>query len=418
MVNMICSKLLNLRQQYSNNASILLNYLFVGYAFSIPLSASLTNAIFTVIIIVYLLTQNVKETILKGFKNNFVQSVTLFYFLHIIWILVDSNAFAIESIKNLRFLLYSILYLAIIKKEFIFRILNGFLFAMMFSEIVSYLIFFDIIIPINNATIYSPIPFVLSHSQYAVYLGISMGIMLYMSFNLKISTLIRAIYIIFFITASINIFIISSRLGFILYAINIIFVMSFIFRNNIFKAFFVGLPLIFIGYIMAYNFSVTFKDRTSTAYNSAIKVINDGNYNTSLGIRIGYWLYSYDIIMDNIVFGTGNGNHIIKVKENIQKNEKDQANINSLFHSMQDGLHSDSLDILTKFGIIGFLIYLNIFYQLYKYIPIDSIFRVVQILLIVSFLVSGLQGGTLILKDLGKLFTLLGVLSVVNSVKK
>jgi O-antigen ligase len=124
----------------------------------------------------------------------------------------------------------------------------------------------------------------------------------------------------------------------------------------------------------------------------------------------------YDIIKDNLLFGVGDGDHIKLVKENILRSDKNSSNTSALLHSMQGGLHSDFLNILVKFGLVGLFVYFNIFYQLYRHRSKDNMLRALQLLLILSFILSGLQGGTIMLKDLGKLFTLLGALTVINRV--
>jgi O-antigen ligase len=406
------------RNKNKNNFSLIINYLFIFYAFSIPISGKLTEIVFSLILIIYLFNGNLKNNIINALKNKFIQALLLFFFIHVIWLFgSDNKIFAYETINNSRFLLYGVIYITAIRKDFILMILNGFLAAMMFSEIVSYLIYFQIINPINNATIDNPVPFVLSHTQYAIYLSISMGLMLYISLKEKINMSIKIIYFLFFITASANIFIISSRLGFIMYAVNIIFITAYIFKKDIFKFLYIGITTLLIGYILAYNYSGTFNKRINQTINSINYVILDNNYHTSLGTRLGYWVYSYDIILDNLIFGVGDGDQKTLIKENILNLENNPSNIKALLHSIQGGLHSDFLDILVKFGFIGLLIYLNIFYQLYKYIPLDKTFRILQFLLIISFFLGGLQGGTIMLKDLGKLFTLLAVLTVIDSVR-
>jgi O-antigen ligase len=419
MVNMILSRINLWRAQNKSNFSLIINYLFISYAFFIPISAELTKIIFNLILIIYFLDTGFKNKILQAFRNSFIQAIILFYFMHILWLFsVDNMDFAYSTIENSRFLIYVIIYITSIRQDFIFKILNSFLISMMFSELVSYLIFFNIIDPINNATMYNPVPFVLSHTQYAVYLSIAMGIMLYVLLKEKHNKFIQAVYFLFFISASINIFIISSRLGFILYAVNIVFISIYIYRKELFKFIGIALSFLFIGYFLAYKYSPTFKNRLDQTINSFNKVLIHNNYHTSLGTRLGYWIYSCDIIKDNLLFGVGDGDHIKLVKENILRSDKNSSNTSALLHSMQGGLHSDFLNILVKFGLVGLFIYFNIFYQLYRHRSKNNMLRALQLLLILSFILSGLQGGTIMLKDLGKLFTLLGALTVVNSIKE
>ncbi len=288
---------------------------------------------------------------------------------------------------------------------------------MMFSEITSYLIHFKIIAPFNHATISDPVPYALSHTTYALYLGLSIGLMLFISLQNKNNIKLRLLYFLFFITASTNIFLIASRFGFLLYATNIFIVFIYIYKDYSKKIILISIPLIAIGYSVAYTYSSTFRYRTNITIINTKKVIDNKNFGTSLGVRVGNWYYSLEIIPKNFFFGVGDGDQIVAFMNKVKQDNSPYKNV--LFHDLQNGIHSELMDILVKFGIIGFLIYLNIYFQLYKLKPKEQIFDILKILLVVIFLLSAIQGGAIVLavKDLGKIFTLLGSLILINSTK-
>ena len=410
----LINKFLSYKQRINNSDT--LNYFFIFYAFSIPISGKITHLVFTLIIILWILEGDIKNKIISSLKNKFVQALFFFFILHILWIFSSDNIpFALATIKNSLLLLYPIIYITSIKKEFTFKILNGFIYAMMFSEITSYLIHFQIIPPIYNATIHDPVPFALSHTTYSLYLGLSIGLMLFISLNSKTTKILKIIYILFFITASINIFLIASRFGFLLYFISILIVLIYIYKKNIKKIFFLGIILTSAGYYLAYTFSQTFHNRIDQTMKSTQLVIEQKNFSTSLGIRVGNWYYSFFIIKDNFLFGVGDGDQISEFQK-IVKKHKDPAE-KALLHNLQNGIHSEIMDIFTKFGFIGFILYLNIFFQLSKTKPKNTIFDILKFLLIFIFLLSAIQGGAIVMavKDLGKIFTLLSILIIINS---
>lgn len=404
--------------KYNNTATftLIINYLFVLYAFFIPLSEKVLNIILLLIILFSILDSSFISKVKIALKNRLIQSFLLFYLIHFLWLFgSDDKDFALETIKNSMFFLYAIVFAISISKEFIFKILNGFLYSMMFNEFISYLIFYQIISPINNATIENPVPFVLSHTQYALYLGISMALILYQTIQNKTTLARKIIYGLFFMTSSYNIFIISSRLGFILYAVNIFIIVTLIYKKDFLKSLKILFITIVLGYTLAYNFSSTFEKRTKQTIESIQKVLTKGDYSTSLGTRIGHWVYSYDVIKDNFIFGVGDGDQKLLVQENIKQNEQNLKTANILICNTHNGLHSDFLDYLVKFGVIGLLFYLNIFYQLSLNKPKHDIFNGLKYLLIISFFLSGLQGGTIMLRDLGTLFVLLSILVIKDS---
>ena len=400
------------------NIPIWINYLFVLYAFCIPISGTLTNAVFTSILILWVLEGNFKSKLLFALSQKFVQALILFFLVHILWLWSSGNStFAIENIKNSRFLLYAIIYVSSIKKEFLYKILNGFIYAMMFSEIASYLIHFQIIAPFNNATISDPVPFALSHTSYALYLGLSIGLMLFTALQNKKNLKLRLFYFFFFITASANIFLIASRFGFILYATSILIVFIYTYKEYSKKIILFTIPLIIIGYSLAYTFSFTFKERINITITNTKKVIENKDFGTSLGTRVGNWYYALKLIPENFFFGVGDGDQITAFMDKVTQDNSPYKGI--LLHNLQNGIHSELMDVFVTFGMIGFLIYLNIYFQLYSLKPKEQIFNILQVLLVVVFLLSAIQGGAIILmvKDLGKTFTLLGSLILISSIK-
>ncbi len=410
----ITTKILHYKEKV--NISTILNYLFILYAFSIPISGKITNIIFTLILILWILDGNIKKKLLYALKNNFIQALLYFFLIHILWLWSSENIhFALATIKNSLLLLYPIIYITSIKKEFIFKILNGFIYAMMVSEITSYLIHFQIIPPIYNATLHDPVPFALSHTTYALYLGLSIGLMLFMSLHSKTTNIIKKIYIFFFITASINIFLIASRFGFLLYSVSILVVLTVTYRKNIKKVLLIGILFTVIGYSFAYTFSQTFHSRIDQTIKNTQLMIQDKNFGTSLGIRIGHWYYSFFIIKDHLFFGLGDGDQVTEFKKIVKINKDPSEKI--LLNTVENGIHSELIDIFTKFGLIGLLFYLNIFFKLSQVKPKNSTFQVLKFLLIFIFLLSAIQGGAIVMavKDLGKIFTLLSVLIIINT---
>lgn len=69
-------------------------------------------------------------------------------------------------------------------------------------------------------------------------------------------------------------------------------------------------------------------------------------------------------------------------------------------------LHSDYLDVLVQFGLIGLLVFLNIFYQILKYNQKDSKLKALQILLVIVILVQAISQGMIYLSPINKLFIL------------
>jgi len=112
-------------------------------------------------------------------------------------------------------------------------------------------------------------------------------------------------------------------------------------------------------FIFAYNNSQIFKERMIETVHSFNKLNEDENrFNSSAGLRLGFWINSIEVIKDEIIFGVGTGDETESVRKVI--NEKDKY-IKGISHP-----HNEYLKNLLQFGLIGFLFFLNIFYQILK----------------------------------------------------
>ena len=332
--------------------------------------------------------------------------------MHIIWLIgTEHFNYAQDKISSMKHFLAICIIVLIVKKSFVVKIIGAFVLSMLFSEICSYLIFFGIIEPFNNATKINPVPFMLNHGFYATFLALSLGVLLYGVFKKKYHTscTTKVIGVIFITTITFNILIISSRLGYIL-LISVILTMVYIFfKKNIIKSFFISLSILFVLYLTAYTNIQNFQKRVNQAIEHIEKIATKNDYTTSEGIRFGFHVYSIKGMKDNIFFGLGTGDHIEHIKSIIKEANKKSYRpmINILSQGTGSSLHSDYLDIYVQFGLVGLIIFLNIFYQLYKYNQKDPDLKSLQVLLIVVVLISAIPQGMIYFSPLNKLFILL-----------
>lgn len=396
----------------------LLNYLLILYAFFIPISNKAPSFILILIALLLLFTNDFKSRFTAIIKDKVVQAFMLFYLMHFIWMIgsehMDAAIFKAYHYKSI----ISIVIIAMtIKKEFITKILTSFTAGMLVSELFSYAMALNLKIPLVHLREgVGNVPFMQSYTQYATVLSITLGLILYNLLTDKETNFYKRIFLIlFFTSASFNIFIVASRIGYVLYAISIFTVLFFIYRKQFKKILLPGILLIALGYTLAYNFSALFKERTAQLYHDVIS-IPDGDFSTSNGARAGYYFYGTEIIKNNIVFGVGAGDHIGEVKNLILKNEQNQSNKDNLLVNIWNyncaSLHSEYLDNTIQFGVIGLLVFLNIFYQLLSYTQIDNNRRVIQLLLIVSMLFVSIGSVVFLAEGIVRVFIFLSAISL------
>lgn len=396
----------------------LLNYLLILYAFFIPISNKAPSFILILIALLLLFTNEFKSRFTAIMKDKVVQAFMLFYLMHFIWMIgsehMDAAIFKAYHYKSI----LSIIIIAMtIKKEFITKILTSFTAGMLVSELFSYAMALNLKIPlIHLREGMGNVPFMQSYTQYATVLSITLGLILYNLLTDKEANSFKRIFLkLFFISASFNIFIVASRIGYILYAISIFTVLFFIYRKQFKKILLPGLLLIALGYTLAYNFSDLFKERTAQLYHDVIS-IPAGDFSTSNGARAGYYFYGTEIIKNNIIFGVGAGDHIGEVKTLILRDEQNQSNKDNLLVNIWNyncaSLHSEYLDNTIQFGIIGLIVFLNIFYQLFSYTQIDNNRRIIQLLLIVSMLFVSVGSVVFLAEGIVRVFIFLSAISL------
>lgn len=393
-----------------NNSVLLTNYLIIGYAFFLPLSKSISNIFFTLVIVCFFLNGNIKDKIRFSLKDKVVVSILAFVLMHIVWLMgTEHFEYAEAKISNMKHFLTVIIIISMVSKEYITKIITAFVLSMLFSEICSYLIFFNFIEPFNNATINNPVPFMLNHSLYSTFLALALGILLFNLFKkeLKLSYFKRFVAIFFSITIIFNILIISSRLGYVLLFVVMFSMPIVFFRKYIFRTIFVVGFLLVIIYTVAYNNISNFETRANQAISNIEKIFTQEDYTTSEGIRFGFYEYSLEILKDNPIFGVGTGDHINYVKDKIIDYKHPEPMLYILNGGENANLHSDYFDILVQFGVIGLIVFLNIFYQILNYNQKNQYLKFIQILLVIVVLVQSIPQGVVYLSPVNKLFILL-----------
>ena len=362
MNNIITAKYNNFKSQ---NLTLWMNHLLVVYSFLLPISGRGKTTVFFIIFLLFLIRGDFKFYLRNVITNKIVQAMLLFFVVHIIWLLGTENTqHAKTIIDDMKYLLFPILFLSFLDKNFFLRILTAFIIGMFYSEVISYLVHFDIL-PYQlivygkelyeAASINDPSPF-LDHSRYAVFLSFTIAILLYGVLNKSSSTLVKSVSIVFLITATINLSLIGGRIGYITFFAIVIFVVILKYKQKPLKVL-IGLSLVFfLIFNLFYSFSELFKSRIDKSIHTISKISNDNtNLNSSFGLRLGFWIYSSKVVEENFLFGVGTGDHLDETKSIIPNKH---AYIKNLSHP-----HNEYVKTFVQFGFIGFLVFINIFYQ-------------------------------------------------------
>lgn len=351
----------NLKNKFTllkeSNLSAINSYLLAFYGMFISLSNSVASLLSVLILLIFLFEGDFKNKFSKVKHNSFIYAIVAFVLLHFIGLLwTEDFLWAFKTISREWKLLFIILLMMVAKKEDIFKYLKFFLLGMGISEVVSYAIWFKLIPPFMHATAYNPTPF-MKHLSYNIYLAVAISILVYFLILHK-ETQYKQKFImfifIFIITMTVNMFITGGRSGQVAFLAMIIIMALFLFKKNI-KIAFILLIGLFVSFIFAFNMSTIFHNRTTLAINTVSNF--DANLNTSVGIRIALAINSWELIKKNPLLGVGTGDLL---------REYEKVNASSQYKTPVMHPHNMYLLVLSEFGLVGFSVFLWMFYTQLK----------------------------------------------------
>jgi O-antigen ligase len=357
--------------------TVWMNNLIVVYMFFIPITASVTSRIFIAILVLFFFRGNVVHYVREAWRNSVVRAFSYLLMVYILWFIGSDNLkegwYSFSHIKNA---LYLFVFLTVIDGRYINRILGAFIAAMMLSEILSYSMFFGILpweFGIGGEFFYKahhvgdPSPF-LHHIHYGVLLAFTVVLLSQKVLYAKEEMRLKAIMLFFAVTASANIFVTGGRTGYIAFFPLLAFFFFYYHRKWIVPAL-IGISL-FTG-VMYQSSDLLQRKVDQTIMEVETLAQPSVDFRSSLGQRVGFWLYSAEVIRDNFMFGVGTGDSLDEVFARVLP--KDEV-VKSIAHE-----HNQYISIMLQFGFIGLAIFLNIFYQIYKYRPEDKNLRFIQL---------------------------------------
>ncbi len=337
-------------------------YLLIALAFVFPLTVVGGNLIIGIIVLLWMLSGNYQAKFNQIMSNKLAIFSILFFSTHVVGLLWTENMEWGLLIVNKMwyFLLLLPILLTITKKEYIRHYISAFILAMTLTELLSYLVWFEVIGPLHKATAGNPTP-TMSHISYNPFLTFGVYLIAHeILFNKHLSKLSKYVYVFFVVTMSINMFITGGRAGQVMYFVMLgILIFQYYGRGLKVRATIISLiiiPSIFLG---AYNSSSIFQHRMDEAVKNISIYNTDGNKNTSVGQRITYTINSLEIIKNNLFFGVGTGDF---PSEYNKIHAKNTPGVNTTVNP-----HNMYILVAVQLGLFGLLGMLLIFYQQIKF---------------------------------------------------
>ena len=381
-----------IKEQFTaQNIHIWLNHLFVIYMFFLPISRKARVSTFVIILVLFLIRGDVLAHIKKALSNRVVLAFALYGLIHLVFLTAESFTHlssTISILKSALFYFYPIIFISFLEYKYIPMYMTAFFFGMLFSELYSYGLFFDLI-PYQYSYYQNgidPSPF-FHHTHYGLLLGIVLSLILYNLLSQSLPKWDRIILFGFFLSASTNLFITGGRIGYLLFIFLILIITMRLYKKK--SLVYLPITLLFIAtvFFTVYSTNKLFHERIDQTINSASLILagdNERKYNTSFGNRLAFWEVSADVIKKNFFFGVGTANHMDAVDKEADMSQKNPNIVKGLAHT-----HNEYIRAFLQFGIIGLIVYLNIFYQLLTYKQKDYHFKSFLIILSAAIFTFG-----------------------------
>ena len=334
-----------------------LNYLILAYALLLPLSRAAIVFLTVLMILLWFAEGRFAKKRRLLMRSKVIWALAAFILYNLISILwSESPADAFAYVKKYWYFFPLVVIYTSIKRENIDRALSLFITGMFISEIIAYGIFFELW-HMKGISPQNPTPF-MHHIEYSVFLAFTALILLTRIFTIN-DWKIKAIYSLFFVTMTGNLFLTAGRTGQLAFLLGLFVVAMISFKNKI-KAFVIFVLLTLIVLPLAFRYSQTFHDRIEAAGESLLHLEAKGGYCSSWGSRIGAWIVSRDMIREYPIVGVGIDDNMERFYTLIEtKYPQMICPGNALVH-----MHNQYLQILTQTGIIGVIFLLLIFYAI------------------------------------------------------
>ena len=367
----------------------IVNILAVIYLFSLTVSYKISGTLIYIILFIFLLNPKVGTYLKNSLKNSFVQAGLLYLAVILIWFIGTHDlSFAITQLKINKFYLLPILFFAFIRAEYFKYYVLAFILGAIVNFVWTYLMFFNII---DNH--YSNL--IINQSEHAFLIFLTIISLFYRLVKYEDKLVYKILIIFIILLLSSNVFLLKKT-QIVSYMIVLFVAFIYLYRKDIVKILIFSLTFLSI-FLIGINFLFpTVKYQLLHELDGVQKAIQKQDFTNSMSARLGVAYYSLQVIEDSPIFGYGTGDHAYEVKKAI--NNSELKNIDSKSYDILIGtlitgkhvtLHNTFLQVLVQYGIIGLLIFLNIFYQILKFTRGET--NIYSLLIVSSVTIAFLQ---------------------------
>lgn len=361
-------------------------YATLLFAFTLPLSRAAVSFFIITLPIIFILEGNFRNKVKRIWSNKPLQAILLFLVFNLLSLLWTEDYSDAQNVVRLYGYWLVIFALALsIHKNDIQKIITFFLYGMLLSELIAYGVFFELW-SFKHATINNPSPFMF-WIDYSVFTAFTSILLLSRLFSNNYLKKEKILMFLFFLSTTGNLFLGLGRTGQVALIVAIV-VMIILYLKINFKSILITLALLLSIYGAGFILSDTFKTRVNSAVHD-IENIKNNNYDSSWGIRVVYWIITYDILKENPLLGVGIGDYEQTIKVFLEKKNYPISESTQKFIS-EHHAHNQFLMVIIQTGFIGLLLMLNVIYQLYTLKIENDELKKLSLLFLTIFFVSSM----------------------------
>lgn len=336
--------------------------LLILLAFLMPLTVFGANLIIVIICLLWLFSGNYKSKLYKILESKLLIASIIFFFLHVLGLAwTEDLGWGFHILHKMwYFLLLLPVLTSCMRQDNIPKYISSFLLAIFFTEVVSYLVWFELIPEFKHAQVINPTPF-MSHVSYNPILALAIYLVLHqILFNKNLGKVAFFFNVFFALTMSLNMFITGGRAGQVMFFSMIVIIAFQFFNSERIKSLFVILILVPVIFGTAFKLSPLFNQRVNLAIQEVVSYDQNAEFPGSVGKRLTLANNSIDIVKENLLFGVGTGDFPNEYqKMNIAN--KSTTELNNASHP-----HNMYLLISVQLGLTGLMSLLSIFYYQIK----------------------------------------------------
>ncbi len=333
---------------------MILQWLFLLYAFCIPVSLDILRIAAPLIIVVWLLEGDVKQKSVAIKNEPFFRAFGLFLLIllfSLLWTDPHNLKFGVKYITRYWYLLPMFALFTSLQKAFRMPLLFSFLGGMSIAVVISFGVYTHLIaFKYYYAEGASPL---MHHTLYSIFLALSIALLSTLFLSEKRIGL-RLVYAMLWVLFTLNLFVNIGRAGQLLFIPLILIVL---FRHYSLSIRTLTVSLLLLGGIFyaALVFNPQFKHKMQQTRANLAHI----SYNTSLGARIGLNIVAKDIVTEHPFIGVGTGDYLSEKNRIIDEKYPERTYVRFLVH-----FHNQYAEFTVIAGIFGLLSYLYLLWRL------------------------------------------------------